>query len=129
MILASEVAPGVVQVLIHTHVYGQAGEHWKQRLNGPNHGGYGRIFIQRYGANQRRYQHCYDLKGYYVGSGADIDECPGAMFIWPFTDKEVSTEAIDAIDNRSLGSALGLALRQFEQKDDRDLWEVLFRFT
>ncbi len=128
MIQVREVRPGVVEVTIPAAAYGQAGEHWKQVLSPPNHGGYGRIYIQRFGANRRRYEACYALRDYWRGNpGANLDECPGAMFIWT-TAKAADVEAIDAIDNQSLGRDLGLKLRQFEQKDERDLWEVVFRF-
>lgn len=128
MIVVTEIRPGVLQVLIRASAYGQAGAHWRKVLEGFNHNGYGKIYIQRYGANQRRYQNCYDLAGYYKGcAGANIDECPGAMFIWT-TMKAADVEAIDAIDNQALGRDLGNKLRQYKQKDEKDLWEVQFRF-
>ena len=49
------------------------------------------------------------------------------MFIWA-GKKEAHVEALDAIDNQALGRALGAALRKFPQNDERDLWEVVFRF-
>lgn len=129
MITAVEIKPGVVQIVIRVSDYGQAGEHWQDVLEGPDHNGYGKIYIQRYGANRRRYQNCYDLSSYYRGSvGANIDECPGAMFIWT-TDLEADVDAIDAIDNQKLGRELGNALRQFPQRDEKDLWEVIFCFV
>ena len=68
---------GVITVIIPVREYGQAGEHWKQVLGRLNHGGYGRIFIQRFGANQRRYENCYGLRDYWRGNkGANLDECP-----------------------------------------------------
>lgn len=128
MITVTEVRPGVLDVVILASAYGQAGEHWRDVLGKPNHGGYGRIYIQRHGANRRRYENCYDLAGYYRGcAGANIDECPGAMFIWT-SAKEADVEAIDAIDNQALGRALGNKLRPFKQATEADLWEVRFRF-
>ncbi len=128
MILTSENPPGVVTVTIRVSAYGQAGEHWRDVLSGPNHGGYGKIYIQRFGANLRRYLSCYELRDYYRGvTGANLDECPGAMFIWT-TDKPADVEAIDAIDNQKLGRKLGNELRKYPQVDERDLWEVRFRF-
>jgi hypothetical protein len=128
MISTREVAPGVVEVTIAAARYGQAGTHWRHVLSGKNHGGYGKIYIQRFGANKRRYWSCYELRDYYRGcQGANLDECPGAMFIWA-GEKEAHVEALDAIDNQKLGRELGAALRKYEQKDERDLWEVRFRF-
>jgi hypothetical protein len=128
MITVTEILPGVLQVLIFTSAYGQAGEHWRSALDGPNHNGYGKIYIQRYGANRRRYENCYDLAGYYKGClGANIDECPGAMFIWS-TMKDADIDAIDAIDNQALGRDLGNVLRPYRQRSEKDLWEVQFRF-
>ena len=57
-----------------------------------------------------------------------MDECPGAMFIWPFSLKEPHVEAVDAVDNQRLGRDLGRALRTYPQKDQNDLWEVVFQF-
>jgi hypothetical protein len=129
MIQANEIRPGVVQVVVYAAPYGQAGAHWRRVLAGTNHNGYGRIFIQRFGANQRRYWHCYGPGDWYRGEiGANMDECPGAMFIWPFSLKHPSVEAVDAVDNQRLGRDMGQALRKFSQVDANDLWEVLFRF-
>lgn len=129
MIQTREIQPGVIQVTITTHRYGQAGAHWKKTLGGPNHNGYGRIYIQRFDSARRRRQHCADLYSHYKGQkGANIDECPGAMFIWT-SEKEVSVEAIDAIDNQALGRDLGNALRKYPQNDERDLWQVVFKFV
>ena len=50
------------------------------------------------------------------------------MFIWTAV-KEADVEAIDAIDNQKLGRNLGTALRPFAQNDEKDLWEVQFRFV
>lgn len=128
-ITTRDIRPGVVEVTIPVAAYGQAGAHWRRVLGGPNHRGYGRIYIQRFGANQRRYLSCYELRDYYRGEkGANLDECPGAMFVWSGM-KEASVEAIDAIDNQALGRDLGAALRKYPQKDERDLWEVIFRFV
>ena len=129
MITTREVRPGIVEVLIPIALYGQAGTHWHEVLSGPNHGGYGKIYIQRFGAKERRNSACYDLRGYYRGNpGANVDECPGAMFIWTGV-KEAHVEAIDAIDNQTLGRDLGAALRKYPQASERDLWEVRFRFV
>ncbi len=129
MIWTRETKPGVIEVTIATSHYGQAGAHWRQVLEGPDHQGYGRIFIQRFGANRRRYLNCYPYRGYYKGEkGANLDECPGAMFIWTGY-READVEAIDAIDNQTLGRDLGRELRPFEQKNEEELWEVIFRFV
>lgn len=128
VITAQLIHPGVVQVRILTRVYGQAGKHWRRVLGGPNHGGYGRIFIERTGANQRRYENCYDSRGDYRGNPAiNLDECPGAMFIWTGS-KEADVEPICAVDNQKLGRELGHALRPYPQRKKIDLWEVVFRF-
>ena len=128
MILTKEITPGKIEITIFTAVYGQAGKHWKGTLSGPQNGGYGKIYIQRFGAQKRRYCHIRDNYSYYKGEkGANQDECPGAMFIWS-SSKEPSVEAIDAIDNQKLGRELGNALRKYKQKTEEDLWEVKFTF-
>jgi hypothetical protein len=128
MIKTREIRPGVIEVTVRTNVYGQAGVHWRRVLGGPNHGGYGRIFIERTGANRRRYESCYDSRGDYRGNpGVNLDECPGAMFVWMGL-KEASVEPLNAVDNQKLGRALGHALRPYPQRKIRELWEVVFRF-
>jgi hypothetical protein len=128
MITTREIKPGVVEVTISAAAYGQAGAHWRRVLSRSNHGGYGKIYIQRFGANQRRYWSCYELRDYYRGNpGANLDECPGAMFIWT-ANKPAHVEALDAMDNQALGRALGAALRKYPQRNAEDLWEVVFRF-
>ena len=130
MITTREIRPGVVEVVIPATSYGQAGAHWRKVLDGPNHNGYGRLFIQRYGANQRRYWHCYAFGDWYKGEvGPNRDECPGAMFIWPYSLKPADVDVVDAVDNQTLGRDLGAALRLYPQKDSNDLWEVVFRFV
>ncbi len=127
-ITAQLIRPGVVEVRIVARIYGQAGEHWRRVLSGPNHGGYGRILIDRTEAKQRRYENCYDSRDDYRGNPAiNLDECPGAMFIWT-GDKEADVEAICAVDNQKLGRELGNALRPYPQRTRKDLWEVVFRF-
>lgn len=129
MIHVHEGSPGIITVCIHTSAYGQAGAHWRGVLKGPNHGGYGRIYIQRSGANERRNEACAELRWHYRGQkGANVDECPGAMFIWT-GGKLAHVEAVDAIDNQKLGRDLGGKLRRFKQKSPKDLWEVRFRFV
>ncbi|MEM5387780.1 hypothetical protein VSR68_29890 [Paraburkholderia phymatum] len=123
-----EVRPGFLEIKILSSAYGEAGAHWMRTLSPPENGGYGRIFIQRFGANKRRYWHCYGPKDWYKGeSGINQDECPGAMFVWT-SGKYASVEAVDAIHNQSLGRDLGLALSAYPQQDENDLWEVTFRF-
>ncbi len=129
MITTKEIKPGIIEITIRVSAYGQAGTHWCSTLSGPNHNGYGKIYIQRHGANKRRYWHCYNPGYFYKGEkGSNMDECPGAMFIWPFSTKMPSVEAIDAIDNQKLGREMGLALRKYKQNDVNDLWEVVFKF-
>ena len=57
-----------------------------------------------------------------------MDECPGTLFIWPYSLKDPSVEAIDAIDHQKLGRDLGQALRKYKQRNRNDLWEVVFHF-
>jgi hypothetical protein len=74
--------------------------------------------------------HCCGPGDWYKGTeGGNMDECPGAMFIWPFSLQEPDVEAVDAVDNQKLGRDLGRALRAYPQKDQNDLWEVVFQFV
>jgi hypothetical protein len=50
------------------------------------------------------------------------------MFVWSGM-KEAHVEALDAIDNQTLGRDMGAALRKYQQKSEQDLWEVIFRFA
>jgi hypothetical protein len=127
MVTAREIVPGVVEVVIHYRAYGDAGQHWKKVLGRANHG-YGQIYIERFGADARRRDNIWPMKGLYKGQPADLDECPGAMFIWT-GDEEASVEPVFYFNNRALGSDLGYALSPFEQRSRDMLWEVRFRFA
>lgn len=129
MITTRLIRPGVIEVTIAVAAYGQAGRHWRDVLVGPNHGGFGRIFIDRFDTDERRRSACSTLRPYYRGEkGANLDECPGAMFVWE-GDREADVEPIDAIDNQTLGRALMHALKAYKQKTREELWEVVFRFA
>ncbi|MGE3109491.1 MAG: hypothetical protein AB7G11_10515 [Phycisphaerales bacterium] len=120
---------GVIVVTIVTAAYGHAGQHWRDVLDKPNHGGYGKIYIQRDGASQRRRIACWELSGLHAGNpAANLDECPGAMFIWSNQHKEPHVEPLCATANQKLGRDLGAHLRKFKQATPADLWEVKFRF-
>lgn len=128
MITTSE-KNGVVTVTIVTAAYGDVGQHWKCVLDKPNNGGYGKIYIQREGAAKRRYEACANMRGLHAGNpGANLDECPGAMFIWSNQEKEADVEALDAEANQRFGRDLGYALKKYPQATAADLWEVRFRF-
>jgi hypothetical protein len=118
---------GVVTIHIPVAAYGDAGRHWRDVLGGTRRRLYGRIHLQRYGAAWRRYIHTYSLRGVYSGDPADLDECPGAIFIWTGL-QEPSVRAVFAHHNRALGSDMGTALRRFAQGSESDLWQVEFRF-
>src|SRR5882724_5793444 len=125
-ISASEIRPGMVQVVIDVSAYGDAGAHWKRTLAGPFNGGYGKIYIQRDQRKLRQYWHTTGPRVNYRGeAGINQDECPGAMFVWTAI-KHPSVEAVDAIHNQKLGRDLGRALQRFAQKRPTDLWEVTF---
>lgn len=127
-VVAREVG-GVVEVMIIVEHYGDAGEHWKRTLDGPDHRGYGHILIERSGAKERRRWHTAGPRVFSAGVlGIDQDECPGAMFVWT-TDKIASVEEVDPINNRRLGSDMRVALKPFQFVSGRDLWEVRFRFV
>lgn len=130
MITATEIKSGLIEVVIQVNAYGDAGAHWKEALGGKNHGGYGKIYIERYGAKERRKDNLWVLKPFYRGAGIHInlDEAPGAMFIHS-TDKEVSVEPLCAVSNQKLGRDLGNALRKFKQNSPQELWQVIFRFV
>jgi hypothetical protein len=129
MISATESKPGVITLTIVTAAYGDAGEHWRRVLDKPSHGGYGRIYVERAGARARRRDACWELSGLHRGNPAcNLDECPGAMFIWANADVAAHVEPLDADANQRLGRAMGAALRPFKQVTPKDLWEVEFRF-
>lgn len=127
--VASTEKDGVVTVTIVTAAYGDAGRHWKDVLDKPNNGGFGKIYIQRDGAAQRRRDACWSMRGLHAGNpAANLDECPGAMFIWSNSGKEAHVEALCADSNQRLGRDLGAELRKYKQATPADLWEVKFRF-
>ena len=120
---------GVVTITIVTKAYGDAGQHWRDVLDKPNHGGYGKIYIQRDGAKQRRREACWSLNGLHAGNpAANLDECPGAMFIWSNAEKEADVEPLCADANQRFGRDMGAQLRKYAQQTPADLWEVKFKF-
>lgn len=54
MITTTEIRPGVIEITIQVKAYGDAGKHWQRVLGSRNHGGYGKIYIERFGIGQRR---------------------------------------------------------------------------
>jgi len=130
VITAKEIRPGVVELSIVTAAYGDAGSHWKSVLDKPSHGGYGKVYIDRFDARARRRDSCWELSGLHAGNpGANLDECPGAMFIWSNSGKRADVEPLCADSNQRMGRDMGNALRKFPQKTRADLWEVVFRFV
>jgi hypothetical protein len=126
-----ELSPGVITIRINARQYGDAGRHWQRALGGPNHGGFGRIYLQREGAHMRRRWHTAGPRADYSGPGEgralNPDEAPGASMIWE-ADLPPSVEMVDAVHNQALGRDIGNALRQFPQNDPNDLWEIVFEF-
>ena len=115
---------GVIEITIVTSAYGQAGDHWRSVLERSS-SRFGRIYIQRAGAAERRRWHTAGNYEWYRGEqGANQDECPGAMFIWT-RDVAPHVEAVDAIDNQNLGRDMKNALRRYR---DAQMWQVKFRF-
>jgi hypothetical protein len=113
----------VTAVYIDPNRYGSTGHHWARALGESAVARrYGKLFIDRPNAAQRRTE---ALEGSWkVGRGdpADLDECPGAMFR-PSIHVPSDVELCDAGSNRALGTDLKNALAKY-----RDWTEVQFHF-
>ncbi len=131
---------GIIHVTIVTAAYPTAGDHWRQQLTGSNLRKWGRIFIDPdpHEAKERRSMAIGPLQGLYKGQpAANIDECPGAMFIWE-TDEIADPMPVDAKSNQQLGIDLYHALcrevmkqkgcKYKEVRGHLTWWEVRFAF-
>ena len=137
------ISPGVLAVNIRTAAYPGAADHWKAQLTGENAKKWGRIFIDpsaREG-KQRRRDALHPWGDTYKGeAGANLDECPGAMFVWE-TQAIAHVEPVDARSNQDLGRDMYHALRRgirdaidpskasrMPRRGEMGWWEVRFRF-
>ena len=127
-----EIGPGKLGVYINWPVYGTTGHHWFSVLGNPaSCARYGRLFIDRANADERRKE---ALAGTWVeGSGdpTDRDECPGAMFL-PENHLPSDVRACDAETNQMLGRDLKNALPKYKDVTPTGAWaawEVRFFFN
>ncbi len=133
--------PGLIVATVSVSAYPTVGEHWRQQLTGRNLKKWGRIFIDPApgAAGQRRSIALAPFGSLYKGQvGANIDECPGAMFIWE-TQEPAHAFPTDARSNQDFGRDLYFALRhrvlsetgpcrRSELKARLAWWEVRFAF-
>ncbi len=141
-IKTTRIEPGVISVTILTTAYPTVGEHWRQQLTGKNLRKWGRIYIDPAPgeADERRSMALAPFGKLYKGEvGANIDECPGAMFIWE-TQEIAHGHPTDARSNQDLGRDLYHALcsrvkaetgpcKRSELKSRLAWWEVRFSFA
>jgi hypothetical protein len=126
---ASIVADGVVEVRIRTAAYPMVGLHWRQQLTGSNAAKWGRIFVDpsKEERRTRRRGALHSFGDLYRGEvGNNLDECPGAMFVWE-TNRESHVQPCDARSNQDLGRDLHSALRRVIS-GPMGWWEVRFVF-
>lgn len=105
---------GVVQVEIGVQGYPMVGLHWKEQLTGANLRKWGRIYIDDdpSAKRARRRLALYPFGRLYAGEvGNNLDECPGAMFVWENQDQVAHVMPCDARANQDLGRDLYNALR------------------
>lgn len=103
---------GRIDVTIITAAYPTVGEHWRQQLTGSNLRKWGRIFIDPdpRAVKDRRSMAIGPFRGLYKGErAANVDECPGAMFIWE-THETAHPVPVDAKSNQQFGIDLYQAL-------------------
>jgi hypothetical protein len=111
-ISTKKIAPGIIEVTVLTAGYPMVGEHWKQQLTGRNAAKWGRIYIDPApgAAEERRSMALAPFGSLYKGEkGNNIDECPGAMFIWE-TQEPAHPQPCDAVSNQAFGRDLYSAL-------------------
>ena len=113
-VTATIITPGIVEVNISAAAYPMVGLHWKRQLTGRSAAKWGRIFIDPSPTerNSRRREALRPFGNLYRGEvGNNLDECPGAMFVWE-THQESHVQPCDARSNQDLGRDLYHALRR-----------------
>src|ERR1700678_3313710 len=76
---------GIAILDVKTAAYPQVAEHWREQLTGKNASKWGRIWIDpcKKQAKLRRRDALWPFGDTYKGVvGSNLDECPGAMFVW-----------------------------------------------
>jgi hypothetical protein len=133
---------GVIRVAILSTGYPMTADHWKQQLTGKNAAKWGKIYIDPApGATEERRSIALAPFGslYRGEKGNNLDECPGAMFIWE-TQEIAHIQPRDAVSNQEFGRDLYFALRcrvlhetgpcpRSEVKKRMARWEVRFVFV
>jgi len=141
---ARVIGPGILLCTIRTDAYFMVGAHWKQQLTGHNATQWGRIYMDpdRKAKDRRRREALADWRGIYAGhKDINLDECPGAMFIWekPTT---AHVEPLCAVSNQEFGRDMYAALHEAVKtamiksgtwegrpKGYMGWWEVRFAFV
>lgn len=132
---------GVIKVWVLCAAYPMVADHWREQLTGRNAEKWGRIYIDPApGASaERRSIALAPFGSLYRGEiGANIDECPGAMFIWE-SQQPAHPLPTDARANQDFGRDLYFALRhrtlhetgpcaRREVKHRMAWWQVRFEF-
>lgn len=125
-----QVEPGVVEATIDLAGYPMVGHHWREQLTGTNAAKWGRIFVDPSPTekNARRKDALGPFGTLYKGEkGNNLDECPGAMFVWE-TNRTAHVQPVDARANQDLGRDLYFALKR-AIPGPMAWWEVRFRFV
>ena len=123
------VAAGVVEATISTRAYPMVGDHWKSQLSGMNAKKWGWIAIDpdRVAKRDRRREALGPWGNLYAGEvGNNLDECPGAMFMWQ-TNEPAHVQPCDARSNQEFGRDLYFALRA-AIPGPMGWWQVRFAF-
>lgn len=112
-VTASKPTNGKLTLTINVRTYGVTGLHWKEQLSGSNRDKWGKIYISGDAelTKMNRSIATGHAKGLFKGYPVDIDECPGAMFMWDGPEQQAHDVATDRSSNRALGSAIRHALR------------------
>jgi hypothetical protein len=120
---------GRLTLIINVQSFGLTGQHWKDQLTGRNRSKWGKIYIHADKALtiENRRIATQDWRGAFRAQPVDIDECPGAMFIWERQEVEADAMPVDRWSNRALGSAIRHALDAIIT-GSKAWYEVDFRF-
>ncbi len=152
-VTAYVIAPGVIKCRILWRHYPMVGLHWRDQLTGANRRKWGRIYIDCDKAEQhlRRREAVSPLRKRPRAKMSDqekleadvenIDECPGAMFIWE-TQEDADIMPLCAYSNQKFGrelynalrAAVGVAMEKElggkpPKRSHLDWWEVKFEFA
>jgi hypothetical protein len=104
---------GEITITIKAAAYPMVGAHWRDQLTGTNRLKWGNIYVDDdKDAKRLNRRIAMDQWGklYRGETGNNLDECPGAMFVWDGEEQTAHVQPCDARSNQDLGRDMYNAL-------------------